>query len=202
MGKCTKFELFCLADWGSMMALCRSTCTSWKIMLGRRSKPSCFQQGGIKANLILCRYCKRVYDATDPAKKDIFLTLLKVYLRPRRDSDYVPAKSAPTKALFAPALSLLATQGTKMDAAAVLDLLPPLLTVQDLQIFLQKAVRRSVQTKNARKVEKRVWRARQDQVERTLVDLEGRRVKITDGRLCPQCHKRLGNSVIAIHSPG
>ena len=89
-----------------------------------------------------------------------------------------------------------------MDTGAALDLLPPLVTVRDVRVFLGKSIRRSVSSGRARRVEKRVWTARMDEVERTLVDLEGRRVKITDGRLCPLCRKRLGNSVIAVHSPG
>lgn len=76
-----------------------------------------------------------------------------------------------------------------------------MLTVQELHVFLQKALRHNIELQHARKVEKRIWVARKDDVERTLVDLEGRRVKITDSRLCPQCHKRLGTSVIAIHAP-
>ena len=144
----------------------------------------------------LRRYCKRVYDAKDPSKSGIFLTLLKVYLRPtqqQRDSgtsQHVSPAETPSAPLFAPALALLSTQGTRMDTDAALDLLPPLVTVRDVRVFLGKSIRRSV------------WTARMDGVARTLVDLEGRRVKITDGRLCPLCRKRLGNSVIAVHSPG
>ena len=70
-----------------------------------------------------------------------------------------------------------------MDADAVLNLLPPLVTIGDLRIFLQKSIRKTVQNKHAQKVEVKVLRARMDQVDRTLVDLEGRRVKITDSRL-------------------
>ena len=147
------------------------------------------------------RYCKRLYNPKDTVKASIFMTLLRVYLQPRKDSSYVPNKATPSKPMFTPALSLLARHGTKMDSSAVLELLPPLLTVQELHVFLQKALRKRVHVQNAGKVEKRIWTARKDEVERILVDLEGRRIKITDSRLCPQCHKRLGTSVIAIHSP-
>ena len=130
------------------------------------------------------RYCKRVYDSSNPARQAIFLTLLKVYLRPRRDLLVGKEEQQPGQThLFGPALSLLATQGTRMDAEAVLNLIPPLLTIGELQVFLQKSLRKTVHSRNANKVEAKVWRARMDQVKRTLVELEGRRVKITDGRL-------------------
>lgn len=124
--------------------------------------------------------------------------LLKVFLRPRQQAGQPPIKQEP---LLKPAIALLSTQGTRMDANAALELLPSLISIRELQTFLHKTVRKTVQVRNAKKVESKIRTARRDQVERELVDLEGRRVKITDGRLCPQCHKRLGNSVIAIHNP-
>ncbi|KIJ12775.1 hypothetical protein PAXINDRAFT_181469 [Paxillus involutus ATCC 200175] len=50
-------------------------------------------------------------------------------------------------------------------------------------------------------VVREVNKARHEGVERKLMVLESRRVKVTDSRICPQCHKRLGNSVIAVHAP-
>jgi hypothetical protein len=31
--------------------------------------------------------------------------------------------------------------------------------------------------------------------------MEVRRVRVSDQRICPQCHKRLGQSAIAVHAP-
>ncbi|KAK9894896.1 hypothetical protein P389DRAFT_211571 [Cystobasidium minutum MCA 4210] len=143
-------------------------------------------------------YCKRVYEeeSSIAKKSNIFVTLLNVYLRPRHEEG-----KADPKPQLEPALHLLAKYGARMDANYVLEILPPLLTVQELQIFLSKSIRKSISWSNNHKVVKRIRTARMDQVNLSLVELENRRVKITDGRLCPQCHKRLGNSVIAIHSP-
>jgi hypothetical protein len=171
--------------------------------------------------LQLSRYCKRVYDEDSSIlkKSSIFVTLLNVYLHPRRGDNQNNNKSTATTtttspggelankeqqhpAQLEPALRLLSKYGSRMDANYVLEILPPLLTIQELQIFLDKSIRKSISWQNNHKVVKRVRTARMDQVDLFLVKLEGRRVKITDGRLCPLCHKRLGNSVIAIHSPG
>lgn len=117
-------------------------------------------------------------------------------MRPRSEDG-----ESDVKPQLEPALHLLAKYGARMDANYVLEILPPLLTVQELQTFLCKSIRKSITWSNSHKVIKRVRTARMDQVNQSLVDLENRRVKITDARLCPQCHKRIGNSVIAIHSP-
>lgn len=144
------------------------------------------------------RYCKRVYEEETSAsqRSNIFVTLLNVYLRPRHEDD-----KSENKPQLEQALHLLAKYGARMDANYVLEILPPLLTVQELQVFLCKSIRKSVTWSNNHKVVKRIRTARMDQVNQSLVELENRRVKITDARLCPQCHKRIGNSVIAIHSP-
>lgn len=144
------------------------------------------------------RYCKRVYDEENSALKrsNIFVTLLNVYLHPRHEQG-----KADIKPQLEPALRILAKFGARMDANYVLEVLPLLLTVQELQTFLCKSIRKSISWSNNHKIVKKVRTARMDQVNQSLVDLENRRVKITDARLCPQCHKRIGNSVIAIHSP-
>jgi hypothetical protein len=129
-------------------------------------------------------------------RSNIFVTLLNVYLRPRHEDD-----KSEMKPQLEQALRLLAKYGARMDANYVLEILPPLLTVQELQVFLCKSIRKSLTWSNSQQVVKRIRTARMDQVNQSLVELENRRVKITDARLCPQCHKRIGNSVIAIHSP-
>jgi len=158
-----------------------------------------------------------VYDEESSVmkKSSIFVTLLNVYLHPRRGDSQNNNKATATTttttlgedhkqhpAQLEPALRLLSKYGSRMDANYVLEILPPLLTIQELQIFLDKSIRKSISWQNNHQVVKRIRTARMDQVDQNLVMLEGRRVKITDGRLCPLCHKRLGNSVIAIHSPG
>ncbi|GJN90166.1 hypothetical protein Rhopal_003165-T1 [Rhodotorula paludigena] len=137
------------------------------------------------------QYCKRVYDSDESMRPSIFLLLLRIYLRPR--------PSHPL--LFAPALSLLSTQAARIDPTEAFDLLPPLVALGDLQVYLEKTLRRSTERVREAKMVKAIGRSWLDQNEREVVDLEERRVKVTEGRVCPVCHKRIGNSVIAIHNP-
>ena len=139
----------------------------------------------------VCRYCRRTFQEQPDDQGSIFLALLKLYLGPKEEG----------KALFAPALGLLARHGSRIDLGQVMTLLPPLVAIEDLFRFLLQALRRSSQTHRDLRAEREVLRARTDQVQRAEVLLQSQHVKITDSRLCPICHKRLGNSVISVHMP-
>ncbi|EIW66424.1 hypothetical protein TREMEDRAFT_70067 [Tremella mesenterica DSM 1558] len=135
-------------------------------------------------------YCSRVYSKF-PDPSGIYLTLLHLYLRP----------SPPNPILISPALTLIAKHGTRLEPQAVLDLLPPLLTMQQISEFLIKTLRGGHAAKEEHRVVKQLVGARKEEVERNLMNLQVRHVRINDQRICPQCHKRLGASAIAIHSP-
>lgn len=132
-------------------------------------------------------YCQRVYQPgseTDP----VFLTLLRMYLRPTviTTSDFLK-----------PALELITRHNLRLDSVETLQLLPPLVTAQNVHRFLIEALRAPIFDTA---VNRHISKARNDQVSRKLMILQSRRVKVTDSRICPQCHKRI-NSVIAVHSP-
>ncbi|KAJ7510485.1 hypothetical protein B0H11DRAFT_1190833 [Mycena galericulata] len=133
-------------------------------------------------------HCTRVYRAGTETS-NVYLTLLRLYLRPS-------VKNAPD--LLQPALELIARHGPQLDAIDTLQLLPPLVTAKDVRTFLIGALRTPIfDTRVIRNLSK----ARGEQVERKLMNLQTKRVKITDSRICPQCQKRIGNSFIAVHAP-
>ncbi|KAG9225012.1 hypothetical protein CCMSSC00406_0001837 [Pleurotus cornucopiae] len=135
-------------------------------------------------------YCKRVYKPGSETD-GVFLTLLRIYLRPT-------AQLSREHDLLQPALDLIARQSPRLDAAETLQLLPPLVTAQDVGRFLKDTLRAPVfDTQVVRNISK----ARNDHLSRQLMHLQSKRVKVTDSRICPQCHKRIGNSVIAVHLP-
>ena len=117
-------------------------------------------------------YCSKVYQ-TDPDPTGIFLLLLRLYLRPKSGDPI----------LLSPALSLIATQGTRLDANQVMDLLPPLVTMQDVRSFLVKTLRDSRKKMNEGKMVRGLISARKEEVDRCLMDLQGNRVRITDQRM-------------------
>ena len=119
--------------------------------------------------------------------------------------------------LLSPALELIRRHSPRLDAVEVLQLLPPLVTARDVQPFLLEALRAPVFDTN---VIREIHKARKNQLSRKLMVLQSNRVKVTDSRMyvpflaaaqvthlkctnsCPHCHKRIGNSVIAVHAPG
>ncbi|KAF9007557.1 hypothetical protein BDQ17DRAFT_1350883 [Cyathus striatus] len=133
-------------------------------------------------------YCKRIY-RPGTETSNVFLTLLRIYLRPT---------AMVSSDLLQPALDLIHRHNPRLDPAETLDLLPPLVSAEDVRAFLYEALRAPIfDTQVVRNISK----ARNDQLARRLMLLQTKRVKVTDSRICPQCHKRIGNSVIAIHTP-
>ncbi|KAF8333851.1 hypothetical protein F5887DRAFT_991627 [Amanita rubescens] len=133
-------------------------------------------------------YCKRTYQPGSETS-GVFLTLLRLYLRPTVKTDLD---------LLRPALDLISRHSARLGSAETLKLLPPLVTACDVREFLLESIRAPLF--DARVI-REVSKARNEQVSRKLAALQARRVKVTDSRICPQCHKRIGNSVIAVHAP-
>ncbi|KAF7312336.1 Rab guanyl-nucleotide exchange factor [Mycena indigotica] len=137
------------------------------------------------------QHCARVYSASGRTA-NVYLTLLRIYLRPNANAKLSVSD------LLEPALGLIARHSPQLDSVATLELLPPLVSTQDIHKFLVNALHAPVFDT---RVVKNLSKARGDQVDRLLMGLQTRRVKVTDSRICPQCHKRIGNSFIAVHSP-
>ncbi|KAH7913588.1 hypothetical protein BJ138DRAFT_1177962 [Hygrophoropsis aurantiaca] len=133
-------------------------------------------------------YCKRIYLPNGPTS-GIFLSLLKLYLRPTVKTSL---------SLLPPALELIGRHSPRLDSVQTLQLLPPLVTAKDVRPFLQGALRAPIFDSH---VSREIHKARNEHIARKLMFLETKRVRVTDSRICPQCHKRLGNSVIAVHAP-
>jgi hypothetical protein len=120
-----------------------------------------------------------------------------------------------TSDFLKPALALISRHNPRLDPVETLQLLPPLVTAQDVRCFLIEALQIPIFDTA---VNRCINKARNEQVARKLMVLQSRRVKVTDSRMCvisaskwvcrltsyfrcPQCHKRIGNSVIAVHTP-
>ncbi|KAH0832904.1 vacuolar sorting protein 39 domain 1-domain-containing protein [Lanmaoa asiatica] len=115
-------------------------------------------------------HCKRLSSST-PTPSSIFLTLLKLYLRPT-----IP--NPPN--LLSPALSVIARHSARLDPVETLQLLPPLVNAHDVRPFLVQSLRAPI-FDNC--VVREVNLARKEDVERQLMKVESRRVKVTDSRM-------------------
>lgn len=83
-------------------------------------------------------------------------------------------------ALLRAALELISRHGPRLDTVETLQLLPPMVTAQDVKAFLYDALRQPLfDTKVLREVSK----SRNDQVARKLMVLQSKRVKVSDARM-------------------
>lgn len=133
-------------------------------------------------------YCMKYYRAGTETST-IYLQLLRIYLRPTVTTD---------ADLLRPALDLISRHSPRLDPVETIHLLPPLVTAQDVRTFLFEALRAPVFDTN---VVRQIHKAKNDQMANRLMSLQSKRVRVTDTRICPQCHKRIGPSVIAVHAP-
>ncbi|KAI9311094.1 CNH domain-containing protein [Dichotomocladium elegans] len=137
-------------------------------------------------------YCTKVY-REDPEKgENMYLTLLRVYLQPKHHE----------KPLLEPALELLAHHGSHINASEVLAILPMATRLHGLFPFFEKYIRETNKKRNMNMIVKNLLKAEELQVEEQLMYYQSRAVKITEDRMCPQCNKRIGNSVFAVFPNG
>ncbi|ORX60430.1 hypothetical protein DM01DRAFT_320588 [Hesseltinella vesiculosa] len=139
-------------------------------------------------------YCSKIYKADPTMGSEMYLTLLRVYLQPNHSNRDNGQRSP----LLEPALKLLAHHGSHINAAHVLAILPTHTPLQGLFPFFEKYIRESHRTRNKNKIVKNLLKAEQFQTEQQLAWYQSRSVKITEDRMCPQCNKRIGNSVFAV----
>jgi tetratricopeptide (TPR) repeat protein len=133
-------------------------------------------------------YCNKVFNSNP----DIYLTLLKVYLQP----------TGSESPLLEPALELLSRHGSHINASEALRMLPASTKMDKLYPFFEKYVRESNRQHNMNLIVKNLWNAQKLQTEEQLVYYRSRSVKITEDRMCPQCNKRILNSVFAVFPNG
>ncbi|CAO1616824.1 unnamed protein product [Jaminaea pallidilutea] len=144
-------------------------------------------------------YCSIVAEnAQTDEERNIFLLLFKLYLHHAGDTGMHADKASN----IGPALALLSRHASSLDLAAVLELLPPLVPLASIHRYLIKGLKASHRQSFDARVLSSVSKERDLQLDETLAAYRGRRVKITQGRTCPVCGKRLGVSVIAVSHRG
>ncbi|KAL7276159.1 Vacuolar morphogenesis protein 6 [Rhizina undulata] len=143
-------------------------------------------------------YCTKVYfsppssEQTESAQqRAIYQTLLSLYLRP----------PLPNTQQLEPALGILSRHGARLDASDALKLIPEDIKMMDLENYFQSRIRHA----NARVSENRIVEKLRkshlvDVQERLLLGSRNQHIIVGEERVCPVCHKRLGNSVI-LRSP-
>ena len=123
------------------------------------------------------------------ADQEVFLTLLRIYLDP----------TATASVQLEAALGLIERHAARIDLRSALDLLPASVSVAQIARFVNVNLRDLTRKQNEARVIREIRTNRNWQVEETLCKLQSRRVKVGESRTCPKCHKRLGDSVVAVN---
>ncbi|KAH9823872.1 hypothetical protein DFH28DRAFT_1216235 [Melampsora americana] len=169
-------------------------------------------------------YCKRIYlENPESIGEKIYLILLKIYLRPPttiqiqtqslEQSTPLPPSLTPTptgteypilnnETRLKASLKLLKEEGQSIKSIEeVLNLLPNWIDLNSLNSFFKKSLNQLNQSKRQIQIEKECLSNLDQNLKLIKLGVEQRRIKIDDKRLCMKCGKRIGNSVIAVHSP-
>ncbi|KAI1187899.1 AvaB protein [Nemania serpens] len=138
-------------------------------------------------------------DQDDPAATpSIYHTLLSLYLTP----------PPPHKPNLEPALSLLSRHGSRLPATSTLSLIPDALPIAGLVSYFRGRIRAANSVVSETRIVEALRKTQLVNTQALLLLGDGiagngqggrsRRVVVAEERVCGVCHKRLGNSVVAV----
>ncbi len=128
-------------------------------------------------------YCARTYNPDAEDARDVYLSLLKVYLRPPDEL---------IKPMVGPALALLNKHYKQIDAPKALELLPPNTSVHKLYPFFEAMLRDRTEVRRNNQVNRSLLKSETLQIRERLIKERSRSIRVTEDRNCPVCGKRLG----------
>uniref|UniRef100_A0A673LX09 Vam6/Vps39-like protein n=1 Tax=Sinocyclocheilus rhinocerous TaxID=307959 RepID=A0A673LX09_9TELE len=149
-------------------------------------------------------YCHGHYDPSTNGNKDVYLSLLRMYLSPPDVHFLGPIKMelCEPQANLQAALKVLQLHHSKLNTTKAINLLPANTQIREIQVFLESVL------------EEKAGRKRFDQVLKSLLQAEFLRVQeerifhqqvkcvITDEKTCRVCKKKIGNSAFARYPNG
>ena len=156
------------------------------------------------------QYCHKQYERSRDENYNVFVTLVKMYLQPHEvnlgfsrsvltEPGNIEEKIEPNEEA---ALAVLNKHYQKMDAAQVLDFLPPSIQITDMTYFLSNIIKDKMQQRRNSLVLKSLLYAEHLQVHEQRVFHQSNKCVITEERACRVCHKRIGTSAFALYPNG
>eukprot|EP01116_Phalansterium_solitarium_P000135 TRINITY_DN10090_c0_g1_i1.p1 TRINITY_DN10090_c0_g1~~TRINITY_DN10090_c0_g1_i1.p1 ORF type:complete len:892 (-),score=174.91 TRINITY_DN10090_c0_g1_i1:69-2744(-) len=146
----------------------------------------------LQAPLAAEAYCQKHYDASQEGARDVYLSLLRVYLQPA--DDMLP--------MVSPALALLNKHYKRINIPKALELFPASVPLKDLYPVLECVLQDNTQARRNGQVLKNLLKSENLQIQEQLIGVRSRVVKMTEDRMCLVCNKRIGFSVFACYPNG
>eukprot|EP00794_Sanderia_malayensis_P017256 gene17256-18981_t len=150
----------------------------------------------LKDTMMAENYCRRQYEYEREENKDVYLSLLKMYLKPK-DTPLIPLgnytfSEYEMEPNVEAALKVMNEHYQKIDVEQVLDLLPPLTQIKDVCSFLNNILESKMIERRHSQIFRSLLYAEHLQVHEQRIFYQSQKCTIIDERACRVCHKRIG----------
>ncbi|KAM3919217.1 vam6/Vps39-like protein isoform 4-T4 [Leptodactylus fuscus] len=150
------------------------------------------------------QYCHKHYDSDKDGNKDVYLSLIRMYLSPPDVHCLGPIKiklEEPKPNIDA-ALVVLSQHHAKLNTTKAIDLLPANTQIQEIKIFLVKVLEESAQKKRYNQILKYLMHAEFLRAQEERIAHQQVKCVITEEKICSVCKKKIGNSAFARYPNG
>ncbi|KAK5582711.1 hypothetical protein RB653_004296 [Dictyostelium firmibasis] len=148
--------------------------------IGRHEQALAIYAHKLKNFTMAEEYCDRHYNRDSEESRDVYLSLLNVYLKPT-DSNSSP--------LLDPALKLLNKHYRSINTPKALSLLPLNTPIDQLYPFFESVIRDNTKTKRDNQIVKNLFKSENFKIKDELSQLKTGVIKITEDLTCPICNK-------------
>lgn len=152
------------------------------------------------------QYCRRQYEKNKDENRNVYLSLVKMYLKPQDLPSLGLSHSAFSDCDMEPkveeALAVLNEHNQKIDVIQALELVPACTEVKEIRAFLMSVLQEKMQHQRKNLVLKSLLYAEHLQVHEQRVFYQSKKCVITEERACRVCHKRIGTSAFAMYPNG
>lgn len=149
-------------------------------------------------------YCHRHYDQLTDGNKDVYLSLLRMYLSPPDLHCLGPITMdlcEPQANLHA-ALQVLELHHSKLSTTKAINLLPANTQIREIRVFLESVLEDTAQRKRFDQVLKSLLQAEFLRVQEERIFHQQVKCVITEEKTCRVCKKKIGNSAFARYPNG
>ncbi|KAM4690379.1 vam6/Vps39-like protein isoform 2-T2 [Rhinophrynus dorsalis] len=177
------------------------------LLLGRMGKhePALFIYVHILKDTTMAeQYCHKHYDHSKEGSRDVYLSLIRMYLSPPDVHCLGPIKIKleEPKPNISAALTVLEQHHGKLNTTKAIDLLPANTKIQDIQTFLEKVLEENAQRKRFNQVLKNLLHSEFLRVQEERISHQQVKCVITEEKVCNVCKKKIGNSAFARYPNG
>ncbi|XP_055028430.1 vam6/Vps39-like protein [Misgurnus anguillicaudatus] len=149
-------------------------------------------------------YCHSHYQPDSNSHKDVYLSLLRMYLSPPDVHFLGPIKMelCEPQANLQAALNVLQLHHSKLNTTKAINLLPANTQIGEIKVFLESVLEEKAERKRFYQVMKSLLQAEFLRVQEERIFHQQVKCVITDEKICRVCKKKIGNSAFARYPNG